>query len=238
MKISIIHPTRGRKQMAFDTVYKWLSNADNLENISYCFSVDTDDEWMPSCVQFAPNNCTPDNLFTANVIKNNNKSAIEAINFAAKLIHINTNSKENYLLVIVSDDFSCPEHWDTLLLDALKGKSDFIVKTQDGIQKTLITLPILDRTYYERFGYVYFGEYQHLWCDTEMTVVAHYLGKVINLPIEFKHNHHSIGATPKDAISIKNDSTWMQGELLFNKRLKDNFGIKNPLIRYEDIQWR
>jgi len=238
MKISIIHPTRGRKQMAFDTAYKWLSNADNLEDISYFFSVDSDDKdlWFAS-VRFAPNNCTTDNLFTADVIKNDNKSAIEAINFAASYIY-QRNRDADYITIVVSDDFSCPEHWDTLLLDALKGKSDFIVKTQDGIQKTLITLPIMDRVYYERFGYVYHPDYLHMHADEEMTIVGHMLGRVIDLPLVFPHNHYTVGGMQMDAINAKNNATWAHGASTLERRAKDNFGIEKPLVRREDIVWR
>ena len=140
------------------------------------------------------------------------------------------------MFIVVSDDFSCPEHWDTLLIEALNGKSDYCVKTQDGLQPTLMTLPIMDRVYYNRFGYIYYHEYRHLFCDQEMTAVAHMLGKAISLPILFPHNHYTTGKFKRDSITARNNSTWQQGEKLFNERLKMDFGIENPVIQYSQIK--
>jgi len=206
--------------MAGMTRNQWMLHADNPGNIEYILSLDLDD---------------PDRKKYRNqdgkILLNSNTSAIAAINYAA---YYATGD----LLIVVSDDFDCPPHWDTLLLDHLKGKEDFIVKTPDGIQKTLITLPIMDRTYYKRFGYVYYPGYKHMFCDQEMTAVGHMLGRVINIPLLFEHKHYSVGKMKKDAINKKNDATWDQGKRLFHERLKTNFGVTDPVINYDQIKWR
>lgn len=227
MKISVIHPSKGRPEIAWRTIEKWLNYAD-IE-IEYILSLDSDDaHWYVGFLK-------PEWLGFENpkvIVKTyNNRSAVDAINNAAK-------DATGDLLVVVSDDFICPKYWSSKLLKALEGKSDFIVKTRDGLQPTLITLPILDREYYNRFGYIYFHGYVHMWSDTEMTAVGHMLGKVINVDMTFEHLHYSTGKSPKDEINVRNDLTWRQGEILFNERLKTNFGIKNPVMAYTDIQWR
>lgn len=224
MKFSLIHPTRNRPKMAYDTFCEWVEKADDLNNFEYILSVDLDDVSLIDYGKWQ----APDNFF---VLANTNKTAIEAINFAA--FHA-----KNEVFIVLSDDFSCPEHWDTLLLNELEGKSDFIVKTRDGLQPTLITLPILDRQYYNRFGYVYNSEYVHMWSDTEMTVVGHMLGRVIEVDIMFEHLHYTTGKSKKDEINARNDASWRQGEKLFTERLKINFGVENPLITYPEIKWR
>jgi hypothetical protein len=218
MKISIIHPSRSRPKQAGVTLTKWLISADNPQNIEYIFSLDLDD---PMRKQYKGQK----------IIANNNTSAIAAINYAA---HYATGD----LLIVVSDDFDCLPHWDTVLLSALKGKVDFLVKTPDGIQPTLITLPIMDRTYYNRFGYIYYPGYQHMWSDQEMTAVGMMLGRVINVNLLFEHKHYSTGKFKKDAISKRNDSTWNQGKQLFHERLKSNFGIEQPVMAYGEIKWK
>jgi hypothetical protein len=215
MKITCIHPSRARAAIANKVRTEWLNKADGI--VEYVFSLDNDD--------------IQGTLYEGNCIYNNNRSAIDAINKAAEIA-------TGDLFVVVSDDFDCPEHWDSLLIWGLQGKSDYCVKTQDGLQPTLMTLPIMDRVYYERFGYIYHPDYFHLFCDQEMTVVAHYLGRVITLPLLFPHNHHSTGKFKKDAISKKNDSSWIQGEKVFNRRKLTNFGIKEPVCTYESIKWR
>lgn len=217
--LSIIHPSR-RPREANETIKKWISRADCKGCLEYILSIDIDD---PLAVHYRPDP-------KVKIVQHANRSAIDAINNAAKLC---TGS----LIVVVSDDFDCPEHWDTLLRESLKDKSDFIVKTQDGIQKTLITLPIMDRAYYNRFGYIYHPDYKHMYCDQEMTAVGHLLGKVITLPLMFPHNHYTIGKSPKDSINQRNDSTWNQGASLYSERLRTNFGINNPVINYNQIVW-
>lgn len=212
---------------------KWLFNADMPYDIEYIFSTDTDDtdKWT-SRIDILPNFLlNSSRIKHIEVLKNNNKSAIEAINFAAKRC-------SGDLIIVCSDDFECPEHWNTLLLNELEGKSDFCAKTDDGLQPTLITMPIMDRVYYERYGYVYFEGYRHLFADQELTAVAMMTGKYIKLDLSFPHLHYSTGKSPKDEISVKNDLTWKQGEKLFNERLKTNFGIMEPVMQYSEIQWR
>jgi hypothetical protein len=221
-KISLIHPTRGRKQIAFDTATKWFDRADS--SFEYILSVDISENENYNAFYTMGDRDTW-------VCESDNKTAIEAINNAAKKC-------KGDILIVISDDFDCPKHWDTLLLKELEGKRDFIVKTRDGLQKTLITLPIMDRVYYNRFGYIYHPEFLHLHSDEELTIVGHMLGKVINSDLLFRHNHYTTGRFEKDAISIKNDSTWGQGQATLERHAKNNFSIIDPLVRREDIVWK
>lgn len=215
MTISIIHPTRGRKQQAIKTANTWLSKAVRKHNIEYILSVDVDD---PDFVELQ--NMGRDRLI---VIGSDNKGAVDAINAGAA---ISTGG----LLIAVSDDFDCPQDWDALLLHALQGRSDYVVKTQDGCQPWILTLPIMDRNYYNRFGYIYYPGYKHMFCDCEAAHVGDLLGRTITLPLPFPHHHYTqIGGQPKDAINVKNDATWDQGEELYLRRLADNFGLPKEL---------
>lgn len=214
--ISIIHPTRGRAGIAAQTVEKWLSRSDS--NLEYILSIDNNDFEDYS-----------DMLVT--ILRSKNRSAIDAINHGAR-------KAKGDILIVVSDDFDCPENWDTKLLAALEGKEDFCVKTKDGIQPTLMTLPIMDRKYYDRFGYIYHPEYLHMYADQEMTAVAHMLGRNLDIDILFPHLHYSTGKFKKDSISIKNDASYPQGKRVFDHRLRENFGILNPVKSYSSIKWR
>jgi len=218
MKISILHPSRSRADMAFNTYQKWTSTLSNLYDIEYILSLDIDDM---SLIKYAE-------LFSKEnkvlLLINNNKTAIEAINIAAK-------KSSGDLIVVVSDDFDCFQDWDKWLVDQLKDKSDYVVKTSDGNQPFIITLPIMDRLYYNRFGYIYYPGYHHMYCDTELSCVGYLLGKIVTLTNGkvFRHRHYSVGGMQKDSINIKNDSTYHQGGTLFNERFKNNFGLTQPL---------
>lgn len=221
--ISIIYPSRSRSGIASPTIERWLNNAKDTDNIEFILSVDIDDPQLRLYKSISTN-------YSIQLHVAKNKSAIEAINRA-------TRKSTGNLIIVISDDFICEADWDVKLLGELEGKVDFIVKTKDGIQPTLITLPIMDRKYYDRFGYVYEKGYFHMFCDEEMTTVGHMLGRVINSDIVFEHIHYSTGKFQKDSISVKNDKTWTQGKKHFNERLKTNFGIPNPLVTHKQIKW-
>jgi hypothetical protein len=225
MKISVIHPSRSRKELALKTIQNWYQACDDKTNFEYILSTDADD--------FSYNDDCFDRLYdNFKRIKSVNRSVVGAVNNAAKVCC-------GSIIVVISDDFDTPpQHWDALLLHWLKDKSDFCVKTHDGLQPTLITLPIVDRIYYERYGYIYNPEFLHMFVDQDMTAVALMTGKYLQIPITFEHNHYSTGKTLKDALNARNDATWKQGEKLFNERLKTNFGIAEPVMQYSEIQWR
>lgn len=210
-KISVIHASRNRPKQAEKTIKEWLGNSINKSHIEYILSIDKDDKDIQAYKTIGKEN----GIY---VSINKNTSAIEAINKAAKLTTAN-------LIIQIADDFGCFKGWDEALLKELEGKEDFIVKTQDGIQDWIITLPLMDREYYDRFGYIYFGGYKHLFSDTELTMVSDILGRKITSQLYFEHRHYTTGKSRKDMINIKNDKTWSQGQGLYNERKIINFGL-------------
>jgi hypothetical protein len=215
--ITIIHPSRQRPEMALQTKKNWMQNAIHKSSIEYILSIDNND---PTLYDY---NWMFSHEYDTKIKYNNNWSAMEAINVVAP-------QSIGNLIVVVSDDFDCFEGWDEYLLSHLQGDSDYIVKTSDGYMNSdwLITLPIMDRAYYNRFGYVYHPEYKHMWSDTEMTTVGHMLGKIIDLQNSnavFKHRHYTINEMQKDAVNEKNDATWNQGKSLFLERFDRDFDL-------------
>lgn len=219
--ISLLHPSRSRPDKAFETARKWLDNAGC--DVEYILSLDDDDDsdyhrYFGKTIYGVYSRLENETSKWVNMKRNPNSSAIDAINNAAKVSSGN-------ILIVLSDDFDCPPLWGKKILDATQGKTDWILKTPDGIQKWIITMPIMDRAYYDRFGYVYYPDYLHMFCDTELSCVADLTGRKIEASIPFVHNHYSIGKTEKDAVSIKADATWAQGEKLFLERYKKNFDL-------------
>lgn len=226
MKISLLHPSRSRPQKAFETARKWIDKA-GVE-VEYILSLDESDVYQKAYfgVYGFGGSDWPDKLgFRStttgyNCLLSENRSAVDAINIAAKIA-------TGDILMVLSDDFDCFDNWGVALLKELEGKEDFILKTQDGIQDWIITMPIMDRKYYNRFGYVYYPEYLHMFCDTELSCVADLTGRKLTSKLMFKHNHYSV-AGGKDAVSERADKTWAQGENLFIQRYKKNFDLVNP----------
>lgn len=222
--ISIIHPSRGRPQKSLQTIRKWREMAENY--IKVIPVVDFDDSKLPEYQEI---------YSITGLTISSGASAITAINLGAKkAIEYGAS-----ILIVVSDDTDCPEHWDTQILNTVKGRKDWILKTQDGTQPWIITMPIMDTIYYNRFGYIYHPEYKHCFPDTELTCVADITGRKIKSDLLFKHNHYSVTKEKPDEVSKRADATWDQGEKLFLERYKRNFGLPpgKPIEDMSMINW-
>lgn len=222
MVISLLHPSRSRPSNSLITKSLWLnSTCPASVKVEFITSIDVDD---PARGLYLENGFC---------IVNENRSAVDAINKAAEF-------SNGDILIVVSDDTECPPNWVEQLLSVVEGKTDWILKTQDGIQPWIITMPVMDRAYYNRFGYIYHPDYLHMFCDTELSCVADLTGRRITSDLVFKHNHYSTGAFEKDAVSIKADATWNQGEKLFIERARKKFDLVNPpgkITSQEYINW-
>jgi hypothetical protein len=232
MKISIIHPSRQRPQIAVEVANKWLINAKNWQEIEYIVSLDRDDPTVDEYRKAFEKSAMmkflkyPDKR----ILVSDNITMVEAVNAGAA-------KATGDLFIVVSDDFDCFPNWDEWLLEQVKGKKDFAVKVPDGYVKDyyLQTLPICDRKYYNRFGYIYNPAYRHMYVDTEASIVAYMLGRMIVIPDEgnpvFRHLHYTRGLSPKDEVNERNDSSYKVGAQIFFHRLAKDFGLRQEEIK-------
>lgn len=208
MKISIIHPSRSRAAHATDTYRHWIQNS--KQDVEYILSIDSSDPDHEQYYAFMPD---------TKIVESDNHNVVEAANAGAK-------HATGEIIVLVSDDFQCFNGWDVAVVRALDGKSG-LLKTFDGVQKWIVTLPIMTRDYYEAQGYIYHPDYAHMFCDTDQTHKADLEKKlIIRNDIVFTHNHYSIrGGFKKDAVNVKADTTWAQGERVYLQRCREKFGL-------------
>lgn len=204
-KIAIIHPSRGRAKKSKLAVNSWFQRAVSITP-EIKVSVDSDDPELELYKEY----------YGGDLIINKNRSAVDAINNAAKL-------SGGDIFIVLSDDTECPPGWAMDLLHITSGKSDFILKTQDGIQPWIITMPILDRAYYNRFGYIYQPDFTHMFCDTFLTCVADLTGRKITSDLLFPHKHYSVTKEKPDAVNRRADATWKQGEDTFIRLARQNY---------------
>lgn len=224
--VTIIHPSRQRPKQAYETGLKWIERIGLPESdFEYILSLDSDDPklWL-----------YPEKMPCLNFTRfiGENRSAIDAINFPAKFYSAYRGQEENSkdFLIVISDDFDCGHGWGVALTMDLRSQvntTDWILKTRDGIQDWVITLPIMDWVYYRRFNYVYHPDYKHAFCDTEMTCVADMTGRLLTSKLIFIHDHYSIGGAKKDELYERNDKTFNEGRKLFVDRKSRNFDL-NP----------
>ncbi len=213
--ISILHPSRSRPKQAFETAKKWLSNVG--ADCEYILSLDDDDP-SPYSNYF--------NFNYTRVLRNPNRSAVDAVNNAAKEARGN-------IIVVISDDFDCPKDWGKTILKATQGKTDWLLKVYDGAQKWIVTLPIMDRVFYESQGFIYDPKFSHLFCDTQLTHIADLQRKIIwRNDIEFEHQHYTTKKTEKDELNKRNDLTWDSGKKIYLNNCLKNFGLGEGINIY------
>lgn len=85
---------------------------------------------------------------------------------------------------------------------------------------------IMDKKYYDRFGYVYHPSYKSLWCDNEATEVATMLGrhKFVHNRL-FSHEHPQIGRRQMDAQYRLTESYYRHDEMVYNRRKAKGFPV-------------
>ena len=223
MTISVIHPSRNRPEKAKRAYDYWTKRGEVKE---WILSLDSDDRFLNAYYfQFRNTN--------AKIVVNPNTSITTAVNSGAR-------ETTGDLLIVVSDDFLCPDAWSDTLTHHLQGHTDFVARVGDGKQNWIVTLPIMDREYYKGQGYVYNPAYLHMFCDTEQTTKAELEGKMVDVPMIFEHEHPMYGKAKADAVNQRANRTWNQGETLYLQRLKDNFGIAEVKGKISDeahINW-
>jgi len=208
MKISILHPSRSREDQAFLAMCNFTDTMSHTIDYEYILSVDTTDHTPYSYIDTGFG-------LKYNKIRNDNHNVVEAANQAAKVA-------TGDILILISDDFSAFFNWDLKIVEALQGKSG-VLKTFDGVQRWICTLPIMTRDYYQGENYLYDPLTAHMFCDTIQTHKADIKKKlIIRNDIVFPHHHYSTkGGQPKDAVNERADKTWAQGESVYIKRLQE-----------------
>jgi len=186
MKILYNYTTRSRPELFKRGL---ASIIDNSESTDYRIqvSIDEDDPTMNNEAMWINMENTP--RVTMKVGKSKNK--IDAINR-----DVNSCLYDWGLIVNQSDDmiFTKKGFDDIIRWAFLKEEGaidlDQCLHFSDGNRNDLITMAIMGREYYDRFGYIYHPDYKSLWCDNEMTEVAKQLGcyKFIDVDI-LKHLH-------------------------------------------------
>lgn len=202
-----MHPSRSRPNKSFTAMHKWINYA-RQNDFEVIVSIDESDPLKGEYLKLYEGK--------ASVIVNNNRSAVDAINQAAKV-------SKGDILIVVSDDTDCIKGWDKVISDAVGTHTDFVLKVNDGIQDWIVTMPIMDRIYYNRFAYVYYPEYQHMFCDTHLTHVADALKRLIfRNDIMIPHLHYSVRKAERDEVTKKADSTFNDGKNIYLRLLKQN----------------
>lgn len=222
MKILCKFPTRERPTRFKDVLSAWVNMADDPNGIVWLFSFDNDDPVLENLTEFAimMPNC-PAQVFTG---LSSNK--IHAINRDIEKVRDPWD-----ILVVLSDDMvPTRKGWDTIIrtqMEHYAPDGDAIIWFFDGKQADIVTLPIMGRKYYDRFGYVYHPDYVSVFADNEQTDVARDLGKLFYFSNPIAHHRHpaNFSDVQKDALYLKNETQaiWDRDQATYNRRKAQGF---------------
>ena len=200
--ISLIHPSRGRPELAHKTAKKWIQSA-GVE-VEHILSLDTSDAQLGAYTAIDLQ-CISDN---SNVVQATNTAVKKAL---------------GDILVYLSDDFDCFDNWGVAIENEVKNFGPlWLLKVDDCLQKfdvPVLTIPIMSRGLYNRLGYFWYPEYRSMFCDEDLYWTCRKLGVIRNAPhLKFEHKHASVGKAPDDETYRRSAKNWDQGKELFNKR--------------------
>lgn len=219
---SLIHPSRGRCQMAIETAKLWAANADNPKQIQYILSLDNDESEL-TC--YKNNFIRTNNLFKEVIFSvSGNKNVVQAANAGAKYA-------TGGIFVLLSDDFSCPENWDSFILENIDIEKEEALAVNDGLQpttKTILTLPIMTKLLYQHLSYIYYPEYSGIKADDDLAQTCLAMNCLrVNKSKTFQHLHWVNKKKERDETNNRHDNPegWELGNRIFQQRKSINFGI-------------
>lgn len=130
-------------------------------------------------------------------------------------------------LVVTSDDFWIEKKgFDQDVLNDFKGFSGLLHYPDGFANERLVTMPIMDREYYNLDGRVYNPIYLSLFADNEQMAMAQKRGryKLVN-DRKITHKHSIWGFGPPDDLLKHTESFYPIDQPTYFKRLEENFGL-------------
>lgn len=213
MTFSILHPSVRPAQWKRIRDL-WIERAARPDQVEYLlgYHVDQREEFCSSSA--GPPDASRRFLVLVNEgpnhpTRNGRSSLVDNVN------HLAMHSRGS-ILIVSADDQEAPEKWDEDLGAAIAEAADerrrkskgwnpeFVVQVatatpNDANRPELMTLQILSRARYERFGYVFHPRYTGMYADNEFSDVAHRDGVVIDARhLVFPHRHPYFEAVPMD----------------------------------------
>jgi hypothetical protein len=212
--------TRGRPDIFKRVLEKYYNMMSGRNPFYFVVTVDRDDPTMNNPIMLKYMVETP----SLRYFITDSKTKIEAIN-------ANMEGMEFEILVVVSDDM-VPQQIcfdDTIVRHMNKYFPDMdgALHYNDGccgVDRT-ITLSIMGRKLYKRFGYIYHPDYKSFYCDNEFTDVVRAWGKVQYLPeIIIKHEWKG-GGQAADLVYKRNSKYGEGDDVVYARRKAAGFPI-------------
>lgn len=221
MHILFKYASRSRPERFFEGLHSLIELAADKENYTVFCCLDQDDQSMVDLKESHLERIRSG--YYSNVIFDygHSKSKIDAINRPVP------TSIPWDILVNFSDDMRFQVYgYDQLIREGVRcnGPDVFLHYPDSTAQNMLPTMSIMDRTYFERDGYIYHPSYSSLWCDNEAMAIAQARGRYFYMGTQiFDHYHPAYGHVPWDEQYTRQQGHWNEDELNFYYRKSKNF---------------
>lgn len=219
MNILVKFPTRGRPQQFLNTLLAWLEKVSGRHPMQVVVTLDVDDMSMQTHGVREVLDSIPEVGYRYGI----HGTKVEAINADMDLADPGWE-----LLVLASDDM-VPEcdGWDDVMASDMCTQfpdGDGALWYFDGYCKSVCTLSVMGRQWYDRFGYIYHPAYTSLWCDNEHTEVAKRAGRLWKSErVLVRHCHPYHTKTKRDELLTRNESFFQRDKEVFERRQKAGF---------------
>ena len=206
-RISLLHATRGRPQLAAKARQMWLNRAADPDSVEHIFAFDGDDDLSGNlCLYHHVVNTTPER-----------GDSVTAWNCAAA-------KSSGHILVQLNDDFIPPMHWDRMLVDAFEGHMDApaVLRVSDGHRTDdLLCIAVMNRARYHQQRYFLHPRFKSVFSDNYHSWSAWQDDIVIDARhIVIQHDHpYFKGGEGWDEVYAKHNSNerYLEGEAIYNE---------------------
>ncbi len=224
MNILVKLPSRERPEQFMEVMRENVATCDDLSRVHWLFSFDHDDQSMWGI------GAELGSLPIEGTIRfGHSSSKVEAINRDIGDLNEPGSVVPWDILLVLSDDMRPVEKgWDTVIREAFAEyhpDGDGLIWYFDNYQRSISTIPLMGRRYYDRFGYVYHPSYQSLFCDNEATDVAKALGRLTFIDrVLFTHRHPAnTSEAANDALYKRNEALWGVDNRNYRRRKAKGF---------------
>lgn len=239
-RFSILH-TSARPDKWREIYNAWILAADRPEDVEYVLVVD--ERWG-----FTNENCAHQEgcgFWTPRANKliwnTGRRCYVEGVNLAAK------HSTGDILIVIADDQYPC-EHWDTELMKAgprgdwCEALLHVATGTPDEFTRQITPMPIMSRSLYRKWGYVFYPEYESMYADNDLCEHAKQDGVLIEARhLFFPHKHAAFDDNGKfknveldDAYRAQNRAeAYENGRAILQRRRTQHFCEDKPIASAE-----
>jgi GT2 family glycosyltransferase len=210
-RILVKFPTRSRPDRFLRTLEQWRGGLSGLHDVLFLVVADADDPTMNTPAMRAKLESMGSVVFHVG----RHRTKVEACNAEVG------KHPFDILLLAADDMLPVAPGYDAIVARDMRERFpglDGAIHYFDGCcqDPKLLTISVMGRSLYERFGYVYHPEYLSLFCDNEFTDAVRAWGKCHDSPDRIiRHDH--IRKTP-DALYKRNDTFYRDQAVYLRRR--------------------